>query len=335
MVKNQIQKTTKPRIANGLPVINHTRVLAGYLKKLPNQTAIYNTLLFQSKAWPTFWNTPIPSGATYTSFTFSGNSEVSADSSAGVHFSHYQSDSSYQIFTNNSDPTVNIVTAGSWSNRSSGTTVVSTTHLPSNFILPDGTQTNNPVIIYNTDSGTVKALNGAARVTNGGSIYGYYSDPPNMYSHGGSGTYGGEISAADLMLGYIGHALAIELCGVKYYYRTSPFVSPALWQDANYNVSSDPDYYDGTVTTLRMGTRLAIPKTTSLSSLGISNPDPIQQMLYNCLVQYGAYCIDNSAYFNNDATYANVCCTNDIARLLWDNYANTFISLFAGFQIVT
>lgn len=268
--------------------------------KLPTSTtSSTSTSTSTNSVFQTTWTSdflkPVPSGATYASF------QASSDSSPGFHSTYIFADVNYRVLANNSNPIVDILLPGSWTHRSSGTTRIGRTNLPSSFVVPDATSSdmpNNPTIIYNTDTKIPTYLNGAARPVAGGPIWGYIASRPS--THGGSGLAGGDLTLAELN-NSINHALAINVWGRKYLSKNNGgFVYPADRADSGYNDSSSGNYYGGAIPNLKMGSRLAIPKGITASQLGITSPQG--QKLFVALQAYGAYIVDNSAW---DCLYIN------------------------------
>lgn len=248
--------------------------------------------------WDPFWREPIQAGATYTPF------QVAMDTQPGFHVDDswaYLTDVNYRVLTNNSDPVRTIYTPGSWGNRASGTVPNGTTHLPDDFVLPDADEENtpnNPLIILNTDTGTAVYLNGSARPTAGGPIYGYQASilgVPKNSTHGGSYIAGGELTYGMLNSGNINHAIAGNVWGRKYLSPTGGgFVPPAARADTGYDDPESGNRYEGNIENLKMGSRLAIPPGVSAVSLGVTSAHGLA--LFAALKKYGFYIVDNSAW---------------------------------------
>lgn len=276
---------------------------------------------FQS-LWGAFWFTPISSAASYQPFKLGG------DSSSGFHATYFRLDPNYQVPVDYSMPVVDIYIPGSWNDRDSGKVLQARTNFPTNFVLPDATATdspNNPTIIYNVGNSSALLLNAMVRPVSGGAIWGYIASKP--CTHAGSGLTGGYISLAELSNGSIPHAIGINVWAKKYLSQYGGgFVFPADRADTGYNDPSSGNYYGGSLSSLRMGSRLAIPPSLSASQLGISSKEGLA--LFEAMQTYGVYIVDNSAW---DALYLQS--TPDAESLLAQRQSEIF-KLFAALQIV-
>ena len=286
-----------------------------------NTAANLDNLFIQ--AWDSFWVNPIPSTATYQSF------KASADTQPGLHAQYIRMDLNYSVPVTYAMPKVTIYGAGSWSNRTSGTVIMGQTHLDPNFVLPDaanGDTPNNPTIILNTDNRTAVYLNAAARPIAGGPIWGYVSSPKPC-THGGSGTSGGEIRLSELQNGQINHAIGINVWGKKYLSKLDGgFVAPADRADSAYRDPASHDYYGGSISNLKMGSRLAIPPALTAQKLGIQSREGL--ILLEAFKRYGVYVVDNSAW---DALYLQT--SPEVEKTLMNQQAD-IAKLFAALQIV-
>lgn len=218
----------------------------------------------------------------------------------GLPHANFGVDVNYPLTTTNSDPIVNIIQDGDWANRSSGKNVLGQTHLPAKWTLPNpsgGDTPNNPILIVNTENKTAIGINGGARPTAGGPVYGYVANPP--LNHGGSGILGGETTDAELKTG-INHALTINVWGQKYLNKANGgYIAPAVKADSAYASRGSSDYY-GSSLGIYMGSRVAIAKTVTAQSLGITST--IGKNLLAALQNYGGVIVDNSAW---DCFYIN------------------------------
>jgi hypothetical protein len=131
----------------------------------------------------------------------------------------------------------------------------------------------------------------------------------NLYNGGRKGThygsslsaFGGSLRRVNLNESQIAHTLKINLWGKRYLYRRTPngdqtgpgYRWPAFNADSGFNSSSSANYYNGTVKDLAMGSLLALPPSTTASSLGIQTE--LGGKLLWTLVHYGAYVVDNTA----------------------------------------
>jgi hypothetical protein len=240
-------------------------------------------------AWGSHWFKTLTGGATYTTIS------LSAYTGTGLRAAANEYDLNYTVLATNTDPVRNLYVPGSFNDRDSGTTLQGTCNVPASFVLPDasvGTTPNNPTIIRNTDTGRVTYLNACARPSSTGNIWGYQSTPDR--THGGSGLIGGEILQAELTAGYIPHAIAINVWGKDVLSSTGTgFTAPATKADTNYNVGADANFYGGSMPSLVMGSRLAIPPTVSAASIGVTSATGL--IVYKALVEYGAFIVDNTA----------------------------------------
>ncbi|HNH07118.1 MAG TPA: hypothetical protein PK683_01355 [Leptospiraceae bacterium] len=101
---------------------------------------------------------------------------------------------------------------------------------------------------------------------------------------------GGVILQGEISSG-INHAVAVTLPQTRFS-KTKNYVWPASSADS---IASNPDYgYQGPNTSYTMGTLLAIPKNTDISSLGLSTPQARQ--LASAAQNYGWYIADASGY---------------------------------------
>jgi len=284
-------------------------------------TSTATSSVFQ-RAWTTDFLKPVSSGATFTSF------KASSDSSPGFHAGYIFADVNYEVLSSNSNPIVNILLPGSWTNRASGTTLLGRTNLPTSFVVPDATSSdmpNNPTIIYNSSTSAATYLNGMARPSAGGPIWGYIGSRPS--THGGSGLAGGELTLAELNNNNVNHALAIDVWGQKYLSSSNGgFVYPAYKADDGYNSPSSGNYYGGSISNLKMGSRLAIPAGVTADQLGITSSQG--RALFKAMQTYGAIVVDNSAW---DCLYINATpdTQNTIAAIKPD-----IAKLFAALKIV-
>ena len=270
-----------------------------------------------------YWSSSVPSDTHYTPFQVTGDSSPGFHSDFGVYM-----DVSYQVNCHNSDPLVDVIQAGSWDNRSSGTQKVGSFHIPQNFILPDATDDdtpNFPAIFANLDTGEDLYLNAACRPVAGGPLYGYLALPDA--THGGSGTIGGEITAADLGANVLDHALAIEVWGAKYLSQSNGgYIAPATHADDGFNDPNSGNFYGGNIDALKIGARLAIPPSVTPESIGVTSP--LGLVLFNGLVKFGAYIVDNTAW---DAI--SLCCTADVEDQLMA-IKSEIDNMFAALQII-
>lgn len=283
-----------------------------------------NLVNFQS-VWPAFWFTIITGSNTFQSF------QVTGDSQPGFHITdvnNYHVDICYQVGTNNFDPVRSVYEPLQWDNRDGGTNLLTTTRVPDNFVLPDaepGNTPNNPLTILNVQTKEVFCLNGAARPTIGGPIWGYILNP--IATHGGSGILGGEVTASEIDAGLINHALAINVWGEKYLSNTGGgFVSPAVKADTGYDDSESSNYYGGNVANLKMGSRVGIPPSVTAASLGVTSTIGIT--VFNALKKYGAYIVDNTSW---DAIAINA--TTKATPFL-NSIKSEQASMFGALQIV-
>jgi hypothetical protein len=278
--------------------------------------------------WGEHWFEIVPSGATYTSFQIT--SAVGNDTSPGFHAANYDYDINYSVTATNADALETLYVPGSWEDRDSGNVDQGTIHVPNDFVLPDasvGDTPNNPCIILNSDTQTYTCLNGTARPTAGGSIWGY-KDDTNPRTHGGSGLIGGEVLQSELNSGTIPHAIAINVWGAKYLSSAETgFVSPAIKADNDYDDPEHGDYYGGNVSALVMGTRLAIPRNTTAASLGVTSATGLK--VYRALVDFGAIIVDNTKF---DAVAIN--CDADAAVTL-EAVESELSAMYAALRIVS
>lgn len=239
------------------------------------------------------WYTPIPGTATYTNIHISGD-----PGSTGIYASNTEGvDDNYEITASNSDPVFQWLEPTSWQPRSPGTTPIhdSAIHIPNSFTLADATSgntPNNPTIYYNSTTSLVYYINACTRVSSTSNMQGYENNigGRNTGSHGGSGTSGGYISAAELTAGKIPHAIGVMVYAAKYLSNNGTgYVAPALTADSYYATG-----YGGTDTTFKMGSRLAIPAGTSCSSLGAGSGDALT--VCTAFKTYGGLVVDDSGF---------------------------------------
>lgn len=273
--------------------------------------------------WGSHWFNTVSTGATLTPF------QVSGDLSPGFHAGTYYSDINYEVTATNSDPSRTLYVPDTWDDRDSGTTPQGTIHVPASFVLPDaspGDTPNNPTIILNTDTYAATFLNACARPSGTGNIWGYQSTP-NM-THNGSGLIGGQVKQTELDAGLVAHAIGINVWGETYLSNDGTgYVSPATKADSNFDVVDDANYYGGNLTTLKMGTRLAIPSSVSAASLGVTTPAALT--VYRALVDYGAYIVDNTAW---DAVSLQ---TDANAATTLNALSTEILALFGAMRIVS
>ena len=199
-----------------------------------------------------------------------------------------------------------------WDNRMTGSDTGIRLRLPANFKVY--TQASNPganagVVVFNQDGSRIRELSPTA--ANSGSkikiIYSGVGDfPPAAQGldangdamnggHGGSGiTLALALRSGDLTRqGGVGHPLAINLWGAKFYNRDCKPRWPANRVD-----SYAQGNYKGTNSNLRPGSLLAIPPSITAQQAGVKTPKGVA--LFEALRLYGAYCTDDSAWDSAD-----------------------------------
>lgn len=273
--------------------------------------------------WPAFWFDKVPGNAIYTPF------QVTGDSQPGFHVAdswRFIPDINYEFSSYTSDDTETFYQAGSWTDRDSGTFELGSFKIPYDLIIPDtdGIDTpNNPAIILNRSTGDVKYVNAFCRSVAGGPFYGYEAKIDDIAvpgNHGGSYLAGGYITLRKLTVG-INHGIALNVQASKYLSSDGTgFVSPALHADDGYDDPMDFNYYGGNITTIKMGSRFAIPPGVTSGDLGISTPAGL--VLFNAAQTYGFYIVDNTGWDNlalnctEDAESALNACQADQALIL-------------------
>jgi hypothetical protein len=291
--------------------------------------------------WTDGFLDPIPGDATFSTFQVTGDSSpgfyVSDDSDlAGGLAEAWRAtvDVNYQVVSQDLDPTENVYEPGSFDDRDSGTTLLTTFKIPNDFILPDVTPPetpNNPTIIVNADTSTALYLNAACRPSLGGDIWGYIASiggVPVPSTHGGSYIAGGEITLSELN-STINHALAINVWAAKYLSNDGTgFVAPALAADFGYDDPMSFNYYGGNDIRLKMGTWVGIPPGVTAASLGLTTV--YGERLLAALKTHGGRIVDNTAW---DSVAINA--TPDCLAILgtWAVQQDV-IRLFSAMQLV-
>jgi hypothetical protein len=198
-------------------------------------------------------------------------------------------DVNYTVFVNDRMPKVQVCAPASWSERVSGCKPTKLyVPLPTDFTIPNVTKIdrpNNPLTVYNPQTGQIWNFNAAVRPYPGGMLYAYAYD----VSHGGSFTSGGQLTTDDLNQG-VSHALAVCLWGKRWLSaENGGFIYPARKADGAYKWS-----YQGTNPNVKMGSLLMIPPTVTAQQLGLTSD--VGRKLLKGMQQYGAYIIDDSGW---------------------------------------
>lgn len=293
--------------------------------------------------WPfastSIWNMPIGSNAQYVAANIPQASYTSPDSN-------------WFVITRSSDPVRNVYQPGAWGpGRCTGTSFVTTTPFPDNYIVPDatsGSTPNNAAAILQPDGRTLVQLEPLARCAAQGSVYGYQACTSDLYgdgicgAHFGSGlsSIGGEIRLSELQASgdnSIPHALQLEIwdnylaqCGLTLRGQTvNGFRWPADRADAAACDSSSGNRYKGSNPSLVQGSLLAIPPSATPQSLGITT-DVGRKMFY-ALQNYGGYIVDDTGWDDNQIGVEN---TVPDSYDFWNTYHNDINILFSNLEVV-
>jgi hypothetical protein len=245
-------------------------------------------------------------------------------SPANFQAEHYDSDINYFVTVNGQSPHVNVIEPARWDSRTSGTRWLASIPFPATFTIADiapPDTPNNPLTVYRPDTGEVWRLNGAVRPQAGGSIYAYMGDA----THGGSGLSGGEVTGGELKQNLIPHALAVNVLAKRYlsFANGVGFVPPAIRADSYASYEN----YGGANPLIKMGSKLAIPRSVTASALGLHSPDALTVL--KALQEYGAYIVDDTAW---DAFAINA---DPVAGPRLNAITPEILALYSALQVVT
>ncbi|MGD0920798.1 MAG: hypothetical protein ABSA70_03420 [Terriglobia bacterium] len=247
--------------------------------------------------WPfasnSIWNQPVGSGAVYVDAGFVAAANVTVDED-------------WWIVTSSADPVTNVYNPYQWGQRcGSGTPWNSTTHFPSALIVPDAQPPDTPnyaSAILEPDGRTIQQYEPTARCAAGGPLYGYQADTVDLFGDGthgghfGSGlsSIGGTIRVGELRpsAGAIHHALKLEAWAQTYYYYSAS--RPGYRWPADRADDYAPAQYHGTNPALTEGSLLAIPRSVSISTLGLETD--AARKIAQALQDYGGYIVDDTAW---------------------------------------
>jgi hypothetical protein len=188
--------------------------------------------------------------------------------------------------------------------------------MPADYVVPNSNH-NEGAAFLAADGRTVIQMQPIARCTAGGPGTALIASSDWMVdlygdgikgAHGGSGMsiLGGTIRVGEMRPGQSGakHALKINVDGPSELYhpttRADSYTWPATTSDSywsNYGTASGANNAN---TAMKIGALLAIPATTSISSLGLET-EPGKQMAWT-LQNYGTYIVDT--YLGPDTGYA-------------------------------
>ena len=251
--------------------------------------------------WPfaatSIWNMPIGSDAKLKKAYFEAERVVTTDTE-------------YVIQVKESDPEVELYTPNSFKNRWPGNRLLGTMKVPYDFILADAEGNNSPnncATFIQPDGRSLIQLEPCCRVEKGKQIVGHKCKfDIDIYGAGIQGThYGSGLSAfgGSLRLGEltsdqpIRHALKLNVYANKYIYfdksTQKGYVWPADRHDSYANKAEDKRAYGGTMSELRMGSLLTIPKNITAESLGIRTE--IGKKIFYAVQNYGCYIVDDFA----------------------------------------
>jgi len=263
----------------------------------------------QPFARESIWNKPIGDGAAFAPCAF-GPSQAAAI------------DADYWIVAKDSDPerTLYDIPSSLWLYRRCNDRWIDTgVHLP----FPDSVvvrdvirepypQTpNNSTACLKPDGRTIVQWNAICRDTWGGDVWGVphrdrdgvlFPDE-DIYGlgikgcHGGSGlsSIGGTIRCGELISAEpIRHALKVDIDDDYMYGGPGSFRWPAWKSDGNWDVGGVDTLYSGTNPQLCMGSLLAIPLADSSRKHELETP--VAKKLFDALLGYGAYVVDNAAW---------------------------------------
>ena len=250
--------------------------------------------------WPfavdSIWNSPIGSKARYLP--------------AGLREApHVGLDVEYLIVTKATDPVEAVFPPSGWNKRWPGDTTkrLGELHVPASLVIPDAKEGSTPnacTAFLMPDGRTVKQLEPACRMAEGGHIVGWLREDQDLYgpgiygTHYGSGlsTLGGSIRKGELLGNRpIRHAIKLNVWGDQLYYGSE--VKGFRWP-ADRSDSYAPNGYHGKNPSLVMGTLLALRPDVTPDSLGVRSD--IGKKLFNALQDYGAYISDDSGWDDYD-----------------------------------
>lgn len=185
--------------------------------------------------------------------------------------------------------------------------------IPQNWVVSslnwDGLKPNAGIAVLLKDRKTIWQSQPFAHCSEGGiATTGYvYSNNQDLYgdgyygSHGGSqlSVLGGSLRIHELTptSGPIRHAIKMNVCGRKNLYFdqiNKGFRWPALSADASASSTYGIDRLSPPVMDCRMGALMAIPATTSISSLNLETTPA--RILAQVLQDYGGYIVDDTGW---------------------------------------
>lgn len=251
--------------------------------------------------WPfaqrSIWNMPIGSTASY----------VPAGIGAETFFT---TDTEFFIRPAITDPVQPFYSNGVFGvGRCAQTSLEYSLHFPNALVIPDaggGATPNNCAAVLDATNGrTLKQMNPIARCVAAGPVTFGFTAPDGdiegdgiLGSHGGSGlsSVGGCLRLGEIVGGApIRHALKFNLFGHHYYSQDSGgFRWPAVRADSYY-ISGGGIAYGGPLPQLRIGALLAI-KPSDFDALNASLQSAPARKLAWTLLNYGAYCVDDTAF---------------------------------------
>lgn len=180
--------------------------------------------------------------------------------------------------------------------------------MPTNYVVPSS-NANSGAAFLAADGRTVIQMQPIARCTAGGpgtALVALAEWKVDLYgdgirgAHGGSGlsSLGGSIRVGELRPGQQGmkHALKMNLYSALELYhaavRADSYRWPAPTSDSSWSTYGTVNGKNNANTAMKMGALLAIPATTSISSLALET-EAGRQMAWT-LQNYGAYIVDSS-----------------------------------------
>jgi hypothetical protein len=266
--------------------------------------SLYRDPLQQPFESASIWNTPIGSTARYVA--------------AGIHPASgttLESDWDVIVLTPTAPSTGIATNTADWSTTVSRCPVegpvLFSAPIPADYVIdtPLGQTPNAGLAVLLADGRTIKQTQPFARCTASQTATSHYTFPDqDLYGEGALGAHGGSGLSAiggTLRLGELrpgmpapAHALKLELYAHEDYYndgvQADCYRWPAVDCDGYFDDSSSALEYGGTNPVLKPGSLLALPASTSITSLALQT-EPAK-LLAATLQGFGAYLVDDTAW---------------------------------------
>ncbi|HEY8240504.1 MAG TPA: hypothetical protein VIH35_03615 [Kiritimatiellia bacterium] len=237
------------------------------------------------------WNTAIPSDATYEPANLPASSYIGCDLE-------------WHIKVAADDPIYPVFSPSTWEKRWPGVRLIGELQFPDDLIIPDADPPDTPnacAAFLMPDGRTIRQLEPACRRQRGKHIVGWlHPEDQDLLGPGIKGTHygsglsalGGSIRPGELTgKEPIRHALKLNVWGKHLYYGEDV---PGFRWPADRSDEDAETLYQGKNPKLVMGTLLALPRSASLDTLGVSTEAGAK--IFDALKKYGAYVTDNTGW---------------------------------------